>query len=139
MAEVVVVGKGCVPEVVPVELDPPSDIAGFAIPEVAPPKPENNDGAATPSFFSVVGAAGPVAVSVGWPPREKVDGAVDIPPFFSPSLFAAAPIFPKSPPPAAAVVDAALSPVAAEPPRVKPDWLAGTVFMPRGLNALPPA
>jgi hypothetical protein len=60
---------------------------------VAPPKPENNalqhasqvvisptdqtysHGAAAPSLFSVVGAAGAVAVPVGWPPREKVDGA----------------------------------------------------------------
>jgi hypothetical protein len=35
-----------------------------------------------------------------------------------------------------------LSPVAAEPPRVKPDWLAGgavKVLVPRGLNALLPA
>jgi len=32
-------------------------------------------GAAAPSFFSVVGAAGAVVVPVGWPPREKVGGA----------------------------------------------------------------
>ena len=41
-----------------------------------------------------------------------------------------------------AVVDAALSPVAAGPPRVKPGWLAGgvvRVLVPRDLNALPPA
>lgn len=139
MAEVVVVAKGCVPEVVPVELDPPSDVAGFAMPEVAPPKLGNNDGAAAPSFFSVVGAAGAVAVPGSWPPREKVGGAA---PLFSPSLFAAAPILPKSPPPAGAVVDAALSPVAADPPRVKPDWLGCgvvRVLVPKGLNALAPA
>ena len=77
----------------PLELNPPSDVAGFAIPEVALPKPENNalqhtgqmvisptdqtysHGAAAPSLFSVVGAAGAVAVPVGWLPREKVDGA----------------------------------------------------------------
>ena len=78
----------------PPKLDPPSDVAGFAIPEVAPPKPENNalqqvsqmvtsptdrtysHGAAAPSFFSVAGAAAAavVVVPVGWPPREKVDG-----------------------------------------------------------------
>lgn len=34
-------------------------------------------GAAAPSFFSVAGAAAAAAVvvPVGWPPREKVDGA----------------------------------------------------------------
>jgi hypothetical protein len=37
-----------------------------------------------------------------------------------------------------AVVGAALSPGAEEPPRVNPDWLVGG-FVPRGLNALPPA
>jgi len=58
MAEVVVVAKACVPEVVPtikllnhrppvdvdhpLEIDPPSDVAGFAVPEAAPPKPANN-------------------------------------------------------------------------------------------------
>jgi len=123
MAEVVVAVNASVPGAVPVEVDPPRDAAGLL-----EPKPKNNDGAAIPSLLSVLGAAGAVAVPVGWLPREKVGRAVDEPFFFSsgfPSLFAVAPILPKSPPPAVAVVKAA--PVATGAPRLKADWLGAEV------------
>lgn len=126
----------------PPVVDPASGVAALVAPKVAPPKPENNalrarsqmvtnalgqgeysHGAATPSLFSVVGAA---AVPVGWPPREKVGRVADgtpcesgeenkcydnipgAPSFFSsglPSLFVVAPRLPKRPPPAMGVFD----------------------------------
>ena len=126
----------------PLVVDPARGVAALVAPKVAPPKPENNalrarsqmvtnalgqgeysQGAATPSRFSVVGAA--AAVPVDWPPREKVGRVANgiqcesgeenkcynnipgAPSFLSsglPSLFVVAPRLPKRPPPAAAVL-----------------------------------
>jgi len=42
---------------------------------ISPKDPKYSHGAGAPSFFSVVSGAEAVAVFVGWPPRENVDGA----------------------------------------------------------------
>jgi len=69
MAEVEVVVKASCPEA-GVMVVPTSGVAALVA-----PKPENNDGAAAPSFLSVVGAG--AAIPVGWPPREKAGRVTD--------------------------------------------------------------
>lgn len=124
MAEVVDVATA--PTLGAVGVGPANGVMGLAAPVVGPPKPENSDGGAAPSFLSVVEAVGAAVMLAGCPPMENVGKVVVVAPsFFSsgfPSLFAVVPKPPKSPPAAVVVAGAALSPVEVTPPKLKTGW-----------------